>query len=158
MKETYNADEVFEMAEQIERNGAKFYRKAAGMFSREKTRQMLLSLAVMEEDHEKIFSRMRAQFLEKPTQVVQDPNEDAVLYLRALVDRKIFRSDPTQLLNGDEKIEEVLDRALELEKDSIIFYMGIKELVPDGREHVNTIIREEMKHITLLHLIRTTLE
>ena len=26
---TFNPDEIFEMAEQIERNGAKFYRKAA---------------------------------------------------------------------------------------------------------------------------------
>ena len=28
----FNADEVFEMAEQIEKNGAKFYRNAAGKF------------------------------------------------------------------------------------------------------------------------------
>ena len=29
MSEVFNADEVFEMAEKIEKNGADFYRKAA---------------------------------------------------------------------------------------------------------------------------------
>ena len=55
----FNADEVFEMAEQIERNGAKFYRAAAKKFP--SLRDVLLELAAMEDDHEKTFAAMRGQ-------------------------------------------------------------------------------------------------
>ncbi|RKX37730.1 MAG: rubrerythrin, partial [Thermotogae bacterium] len=45
--------------------------------------------------------------------------------------------------------------AIELEKDSVIYYyhMGIKQVVPEslGKEKVDSIIEEEMSHITLLN-------
>lgn len=59
MSITFNADEIFEMAEQIERNGAKFYRAAAEKFSA--VRQVLLDLAAMEDEHQSTFAAMRAQ-------------------------------------------------------------------------------------------------
>ena len=44
-------------------------------------------------------------------------------------------------------MEEVLQTAIGLEKDSIIFYVGIEELVPEklGKDKVNDIIKEEMR-------------
>ncbi|HRS71257.1 MAG TPA: ferritin family protein, partial [Anaerohalosphaeraceae bacterium] len=56
---TFNADEIFEMAEEIERNGAAFYREAAAKASREDIKKMLLDLAAMEEGHEQTFAQMR---------------------------------------------------------------------------------------------------
>ena len=47
MSITFNANEIFEMAEEIERNGAKFYRKAAQNTSDNQTKQMLLDMADM---------------------------------------------------------------------------------------------------------------
>ena len=44
MSITFNADEIFEMAEQIERNGATFYREAAGNTLDADVKEMLLSL------------------------------------------------------------------------------------------------------------------
>jgi rubrerythrin len=49
MSITFNAFEIFEIAEQIERNGVKFYRKAAKGISDQDLRQTLLELADMEE-------------------------------------------------------------------------------------------------------------
>jgi len=51
----FNADEIFEMAEQIERNGAKFYRRAAEQVTSPDGSELLLNLAVMEDVHEKTF-------------------------------------------------------------------------------------------------------
>ena len=42
------ADEIFEMAEQIERNGARFYRRAAQGFTDSRAGRRLLDLAAME--------------------------------------------------------------------------------------------------------------
>ncbi len=47
MSITFNADEIIEMAEEIERNGAKFYREAAKNASAKKTKHMLLDMSAM---------------------------------------------------------------------------------------------------------------
>jgi len=42
--------------------------------------------------------------------------------------------------------------AIGLEKDSIVFYLGMKDAVPErlGRSRIDDIIREEMSHVYLL--------
>ena len=56
----FNADEIFQMAEQVERNGRDFYARAAKRTAESRTAQFLLGLAAMEAEHEKIFADMRA--------------------------------------------------------------------------------------------------
>jgi len=151
----FNADEIFEMAEQIERNGAKFYRKVAEGTEDEGTKQFLLELAAMEDDHERTFAAMRAELsAEERTSTVFDPEGEAGMYLQAMADGYVFdvRADPAELLTGEETIAEVLGTAIGLEKDSIVFYLGIKEMVPEklGKDRMNAIIKEEMSHITTL--------
>lgn len=151
----FNADEVFEMAERIERNGAAFYRKAATGASDDESRSFLLDLAAMEDDHLKTFSQMR-QSLSRQEQesAVFDPDNENVLYLRAHADGQVFdmKADPSEFLEGGRTMRETLRKAIELEKDSIVFYLGIKEMVPErlGRGHVEDVIKQEMGHIALL--------
>ncbi|GAI05715.1 unnamed protein product [marine sediment metagenome] len=45
MGTTFNADEIFEMAEEIERNGAMFYREAAANTSDNETKRKLRRLS-----------------------------------------------------------------------------------------------------------------
>ncbi|MBN1456465.1 MAG: hypothetical protein JW912_01280, partial [Sedimentisphaerales bacterium] len=61
---TFSADEIFEMAEEIERNGAKFYRKAAKNAATKDIKDMLVNMAVMEDGHEKTFAEMRKELSE----------------------------------------------------------------------------------------------
>jgi len=148
----FNADEIFEMAEQIERNGAKFYRKVAGKTEEAGVEQFLLDLAAMEDEHEKTFASMRAELsAEERTPVTFDPEGEAALYLQAMADGYVFdmRADPSEMLTGQETTAEVLRTAIGLEKDSIVFYLGIKEMVPErlGKEKIDHIIKEEMGHI-----------
>ena len=44
---------------------------------------------------------------------------------------------------------EILKSAIEAEKDSIVFYLGMKEAIPQnlGRDRIEAIIKEEMEHI-----------
>ena len=59
MSIAFNADEVFEMAEEIERNGAKFYREAASKSTNREIREMFLNMASMEDGHLRTFQEMR---------------------------------------------------------------------------------------------------
>ena len=153
---TFNAFEIFEMAEQIERNGIMFYQKAAHCVSSAKTRQALTMLAEMERGHEKIFADMRKQLSDKDSDLrAFDPESEMSLYLQALVSGHVFDLDKdlSEELSVDADIEEIRTIAIGAEKDSIAFYLGMKELVPTaaGKDKVDHIIREEMKHIAMLN-------
>ncbi|OPX35424.1 MAG: rubrerythrin [Desulfobacteraceae bacterium 4484_190.1] len=149
MPYVFNMNEILEMAEQIERNGAAFYRKAAEGISDSQNRELLLELAQMEVEHEKTFASLRAQLSEvEETSALFDPEGETVFYLRALADTRVFFEKKTDTAS----LEEILKEALTAEKDSIVFYLGMKELVPEkyGKGKIDSIIKEEMGHIKLL--------
>ncbi len=151
----FNADEILGIAEQIERNGAKFYRQAAQGFSDVGVQEKLHRLAAMEEKHERTFHSLRED-LSGGEGVVGgfDPTGEAAMYLQAIADGQVFdlRRDPSERLKGKESVEDVLQMAIGLERDSIVLYQGIRDLVAPGlnREKVEAIIKEEMGHLTLL--------
>ena len=149
MRYDFNADEVFEMAEQMERNGEKFYKSAAATIDDETHKKLLLELAAMEVDHEKTFKAMRSDLkAAEKSATVFDPEGDAALYLRALVDTRVFFEKKVDVSS----MESILKAAIEAEKDSIVFYLGMKNAVPDklGKDRIEGIIKEEMGHIRLL--------
>ena len=145
----FNADDIFEMAGQMERNGAKFYRTAADAVADAQSRQMLLELAEMEIDHEKTFAQMRSELTAPEKEAtVFDPQGDAVGYLRALADTRVFFEKEIEVSS----MQAILKDAITAEKDSILFYLGMRDAVPagKGRSRLDAIIKEEMGHIRLL--------
>jgi len=152
----FNADEIFAMSEQIERNGARLYRHAADLAPDKENRRVLLDLAQMEDRHEKTFAGMRRRLSEEERKpVVFDPDSELGLYLEAMANENVFRlsADPLSQLRGQETLKDLLWTAIGVEKDSIAFYTGLKELVPErlGRDWVERIIREEFGHISTLN-------
>jgi rubrerythrin len=149
MANDFNANDVFEIAKQIEINGARFYREAANRVDEDKHKQFLTGLAEMEDSHEKIFADMQAELSAgEAAQTTFDPEDENALYLKALADTRIFfeKDQPETTMKG------ILKSAIAAEKDSIAFYLGMKELVSEkqGRPKIDEIIKEEMSHIKLL--------
>ncbi len=145
----FNADEVFEIAEQIERNGIKFYRIAAENITDSNKKQLLIDLAEMEVEHEKTFKNLRYELSQDEKIVTTfDPNGEAESYLRALADTRVFYEKEIDTSS----FKEILTTAISAEKDSIVFYLGMKDVVPGhlGKEKLDEIIKEEMSHIKLL--------
>lgn len=145
----FNADEIFEMAEQIERNGASFYRRSAESIAEPAEKKLLLDLAAMEDEHEKTFAGLRAGLSEKEKfTTLFDPEGETALYLRALADTRVFFEKKIDMSS----MEEILKKAILAEKDSIAFYVGMKEIVPvnSGKTKIDAIIKEEMVHIKVL--------
>ncbi len=152
---TFNANEIFEMAEEMERNGAKFYRKAAQNASDKQTKQMLLDMADMEEGHLATFQEMREQLSgQEKGGTIFDPDNQSALYLQAMADGRGYEGKitPTKELTGSETPKEILETALNSEKESVVFYFGLKGMVSvkAGRDKVKAIIIEELSHITTL--------
>jgi len=152
---TFNADEIFEMAEEIERNGAKFYRGAAANSTDENTKKMFVDMAAMEDGHLKTFQQMRRSLTPEEKQVTTfDPDNQAALYLQVMASSHGTEGkvSPTVKLSGGETIEQVLRIAIDAEKNSVVFYTGLKELVPakTGKDKIEAIIKEELSHIATL--------
>jgi len=152
----FNADEILEMAQHIERNGARFYRKAAELVEEAAIRKLLEDLAAWEDGHERAFVTMRADLAAHESEPqVFDPEHEISMYLRAMADGHVFdaRVDPVDTLTGRESAEDILRMAIGQEKDSIVFYTGLKEMISQtaGRERIEAIIKEEMGHIGFLN-------
>lgn len=158
----FNADEILKIAEQIERNGITFYEKVAARFRGDEKRT-LLRLADMERTHEKVFSNMRRE-LSAAGEALKafDPEGEAGRYLAAFADGKIFdlNEDPVALLGPQQSVQDILKSAIGLEKDSVVFYVAIRDAVPEslGQDRVEKIINEEMEHILLLSEMLSSLD
>ena len=149
MTNEFNADDIFEMAVKIEQNGAVFYRDAAGQVEEKKKKDFLLELARMEDEHGVVFSNLKKELTSREKMTTTfDPEDENILYLNAFADSKVFFKKE----KPDNNFKNILHCAIQTEKDSIIFYLGIKELVPEkyGRSKIDAIIKEEMGHIRLL--------
>ncbi|MFA5292549.1 MAG: ferritin family protein [Phycisphaerae bacterium] len=155
MTASFTIAEIFEIAEQIERNGAKFYRLAAEKTKDKSLKPFFLRLAEMEDNHEKIFADMRANLLTQSDDAgVFDPDNEVIYYLKAMAKNAGWegKAAPKVEFTGNETPEQVLKIAIAAERASIDYYIGIKELVKSqaGKSKIDEIIREEMGHVVTL--------
>ena len=150
----FNADEVFEIAEEMERNGVKFYNKLADNTSNSVLKNILLDLALMENEHKDVFKEIRTKITKDEWKAAFDPDEQTLAYLRSLVKGHVFdlKGDPSEFIDDKTTITEILKMAIQVEKESIVFYLGIKRVTPDdmGKDLIDKIISEEIGHVGVL--------
>lgn len=149
MANEFNANDIFEIAIKIEQNGAIFYRDASKQVDKEKDKQFLLDLARMEDNHKATFANMQKELNDEASFTTTfDPDNENALYLKALADSRVFSKKE----KPGNSFSDILGCAIQAEKDSIAFYLGMKELVPQkqGQSKINDIIKEEMNHIRIL--------
>ncbi|MCK5718028.1 MAG: ferritin family protein [Thiomargarita sp.] len=145
----FNADDIFEMAEQIESNGVTFYQKTAARTDNVALKKLLNHLADMEMIHKNTFKSLRKDLsAQEKAATAFDPNDESLFYLQTLVDSRVSFEPDVQA----DTIEATLKGAIDAEKNTIIFYLAMKEAVPAtlGKEKIDYIIKEEMLHIRIL--------
>ena len=151
----FNAGEVFEIARQIERNGIAFYRGAAKLMTDPEVVKLMNDLAEMEIVHEQTFEHLKRrlsgnELADRP----YDPHQDAYAFLKNMAEKYVFNPAlaPEKVLIGSLTPNEILDFAIQREKDSIIFYEAIRVMVPMGMGggHIDEIIAQEVGHVIIL--------
>lgn len=150
----FNAAEVYEMGEEIERNGEHFYRKAVELTENAELKDMLTCLADQEKDHLGLFRELKENLPAEASSASPLDDEDVSLYLQALADSKVFntKADVDQAMAQTKTLEDALDLALRFEKDSILFFQWARDLTREdwGKEKIGALIEEEKKHIAQL--------
>ncbi len=154
----FSGRELIEIAIGIEGNGALFYNALAGSAKNPEAKGTYVYLADQEKQHAAIFQKMLSMVSAyKPPETY---TEQYNLYLKALIDSLIFTDDKVTLEMA-QKVKsdtEAIQIGMQAEKDSILFYTEVRELVrPPDRKVVKKIIDEEKSHLRQLTVIRAGL-
>ncbi len=148
------AEDVFTMAVRIEENGHAFYAGAAEKAKDTETKKLFEELANMEANHIQAFKSLRASLPETALfPGVWDPEGLAESYLQASADTHIFTVEAADSrLKKANTAQEALDMAIQFEKDSVAFFLGMKEILPDlkSKSEIDQLIRSEMEHVKML--------
>jgi len=155
---TFSASELINIAIGIERRGIAFYDTMARSTENAEARNIFQYLADMERMHIRIFQGMLGEA--DKYQPPESYAEEYAAYLQALVDSAVFTDDSitsemaTQLSSDIEAME----LAIGAEKDSILFYYAMKEIMPQrAQPTVNKIITEEKSHLRELSELKKKL-
>ena len=151
----FNVDEVYEIGIEIEKNGKEFYTKAAEKAHDSQFKKFLQDLAAWEDKHISVFEKLKSELPEKyKEQTLFDPNNEKHLYMKAAADSHIFRKslNIAAMVNSCKTPKDMIRYALQFEKDSVVLYNTMIALVPAllGKEKIEKLIDEEMKHISFL--------
>ena len=158
MGNIFAGSEVVELGIQIEKNGRDFYRTLVKQLKNQKAQDIFKYLAGEEEKHIAVFQKI-LNSLENYQPAEAYPGE-YFAYMNALASGYVF----TQENKGEEvakKIKsdkEAIEKGIGFEKDSIIFYEGMKKVVPeDDRKVVDALIAQEQMHLRQLTELKNTL-
>lgn len=159
-----NASEVFEIAEQIERDGQAFYRLAAERTELAEGKTLFRELADWESVHEQTFKALHAKCMRDPQEMIKlDPDGEEAKYLDALAHGKIFdlRRGPDDLVDacgGDLLL--MLRAAIARENEAVVFYTALQAgaVSEEDRQRIEAIVQEEMSHVRILCALRESRE
>ena len=145
----FTAGELFDIAVGIERNGVAYYDSLAQLSTDQELKQTYGFLADMERHHVEVFQKLRSE-TRSGAVVPQLDEAEYGSYLQALIDSYVFTDDQVarDMAKRAAGPAEALQIALGAEKDSILFYTEMRDLVPQReKEAVSGIIKEERKHV-----------
>ncbi len=158
MGSIFAGSEIVELGIEIERNGRDFYNTLAKKSKNQKAADIFKYLSDEEEKHIKVF-----QDILNKTEKYEPSGLDAddyFAYMNALASEYVF----TQKDKGEEiaktikNDKEAVNMGIGFEKDSIIFYEGMKKAVPEyGLKIINELIMQEQSHLKKLSDLKKTL-
>ncbi|MCL0077240.1 ferritin family protein [Dehalococcoidia bacterium] len=151
MSISFSTSELINIAIDIERRGMAFYDVMSQSTENAEARDLFRHLGEMERQHVQIFRDMLGEA--GKYQPSESDTEEYAAYLKALVDSAVFTDDlitSGMAANADSDIE-ALQLAIGAEKDAILFYYLMMDIMPP-RTHpvVNKIIAEEKLHLRQL--------
>ncbi len=153
----FSAGELYDIAVGIEKNGVAYYGSLSEQVDDPELKRMYSGLVDMEQRHIHLFQEMRDRLVESGPVVPPDVEQEYDEYLRALIDSSVFPNDDVarEVAARAASTAEALQFAIGAEKDSILFYTEMKDLVPaKEREAVDRIIQEEKKHLRDLSALK----
>lgn len=157
----FTGSEILEMAVRIEENGVRFYTDAGKSAKSREVKDLFLQLAEEEKKHIKVFTGFKSLLPPDESLEGYDPfTGEASLYLNALADTEVFtRPGGGKDLSRKVKDEkDALGFAIQMEKDSLLFYYELQKMVRDkDRAVLDSLVEQEKEHFRKLTALQKML-
>ena len=144
----FSLAEVYDLGIRIEKNGEKFYRDAMKQAWSTPIADMLKMLAEEEVKHVDFFVKRMDAIKQKRENPFLD--EMGTSMLRDILGNQTFSLKDTDV-SKIKSVDELVELAIEFEKDTILFYEMVGSFMPDEkpRRELKEIIEEEERHVRL---------
>lgn len=151
MSYLFSGGQVTDLAIRIERNGQAFYEAARETAQSEEARKVFEYLVGEEKKHLETFEGLLKDIeLTRPAEQYEG-EWDA--YLAAAAEEHVFNEDALtkEIIDGISGQKDAIQFAIGFEKDSILLFYELGELVAGkNKEVVDRIVREEKEHLRIL--------
>lgn len=151
MGNIFAGSEIVELGIQIEKNGRDFYNTLVSKSKVPKAQETFGYLAKEEEKHILVFQGILNK-VEKYEPPESYPGE-YFAYMNALASEYVFtqKDKGKEIAQKVKNDKEAIDIGIGVEKDSIVFYEGMKKVVPGyDQKIVDEVIVQEQGHLTQL--------
>jgi rubrerythrin len=159
MSIVFSPAELVNIAIGIERSGITFYDIMARTTDNAMAREIFQEFVAMERTHLNMFQDMLSTI--DNDKIPETAAAEDAGYLQALIDDAVFTNDTVMseaVTQADSDIK-ALEVGISAEKDSILFYQSIKDVMPWRIIPVlDRIISEEKSHLQQLTAIKKTLQ
>ena len=158
MSIAFSVSELINIAIGIERRGITFYDIMAKSTDDEMARHVFQNLADMERGHIQIFEDMLGKA--DKHQPPETSSQEYTDYLQALIDNAIFTDDmiTSEMATQADSDMKAVELGISAEKDSILFYYEMRDIMPQRTlSIINRIIAEEKSHLRQLSEIKKRL-
>lgn len=153
---TYSANEIVQLALQIEREGQAFYQQAERLARDLQAKELFRFLGAEEVNHAETFRRIAAELSVDSQEYAE---EEAFAYMHALIAGRVF-TDPAEAFQRAEagNHQALVKHAIGFEKETILFFQALREVVRE-QDHrlVDEMIAEEKEHVKRLAGMLTSL-
>lgn len=158
MGNIFAGSEIVEIGIQIEKNGRDFYNILTEQSKNVKAKDLFKYLAGEEEKHIKVFREI-LEGVEKYEPPESYPGE-YFAYMNALASEYVFteKDKGKEIAQKIRTDREAVDLGIGFEKDSIVFYEGMKKVVPEyDQKVVDELIAQEQSHLRQLSELKKNL-
>lgn len=139
----FSADEVFQIALELEQTGQVFYEAVAIGCKDRLAAELFRRLAQQEAEHYNRFQKMRQSLAGAPEPMTWEGLE----FAQALINQRVI-PDPRQAraAAAGATPRQALDLAIQMEKDSVLFYNEMVQVMRNDAAAIQVIIQEEKRH------------
>ena len=159
MSIVFSSDELLNIAIGIERRGMTFYDIMAKSTDNDVARAIFEGLVNMEREHINIFEDMMDEVDRQSAP--ESPRPGYSDYIRALIDDAVFTDDmiTSEMATQADSDIKAIELAISAEKDSILFYYEMKDLMPPkALPVIERVIAEEKLHLQQLTGVKKRLQ
>ena len=151
----FRIGELLDFAVEREEESYKLYKQLADTIEKDELKELFTQLMHEEMTHKDTYRGMLSAVGGERTPGVAEDDEYG-LYLKTLIEQQSNLSAAPPVTANN--VAEVLDYSVGREKDSVLFYVGLKEFVPKkNRSTVEEIIKEEGRHIVKISELKSEL-